>query len=139
MLGALAGALREAVVVRGFVVGVGDPNIIYEVARGYTATRTDEDRWRQFGSLAEHSPVLMNDLDPQLDRESEECAAFPSDPAAATSLVEDSLKYFDAHNISWTLSSFRPGRMITEYRRLSSDRKSTRLNSSHQIISYAVF
>jgi len=95
---------------------VHDGNAIFQVTPRYAATRTAEDRWRQFGSLAEHSPVLVNDLDPQLDRDSEECAAFPSDPAEAARLVEDNLAYFDGHEISWTLSSFRPGRMLTDYR-----------------------
>src|SRR5258708_3080784 len=107
---------RQPIIVRGVESQIRDPNIIYEVTPRYATTRSDEDRWRQFGSLAEHSPVLVNDLDPKLDRKSEECAEFPSDPGVATSLVVDNLKYFDAHNISWTLSSFRPGRMITEYR-----------------------
>ena len=95
---------------------VHDSNLLYEVTPRYATTRTDEDRWRQFGSLAERAPVLVSDLDPQLDLKSEECAAFPSDPAEATKLIEANLAYFDAHQISWTLSSFRPGRMITEYR-----------------------
>jgi len=95
---------------------VRDANAILEATPRYAAMGAGEDRWRQFGPLADHSPVLVNDLDPQLDRDSEECAAFPSDPAEATRLVEDNLAYFDAHEISWTLSSFRPGRMITEYR-----------------------
>jgi hypothetical protein len=95
---------------------VRDADAIFEVTPRYAVTRTGEDRWRQFGSLAEHPPVLVSDLDPQLDRNSEECTAFPSDPAEATRLVEDYLAYFDAHEISWTLSSFRPGRLLTNYR-----------------------
>ena len=96
--------------------GVHDPNIIYEATPRYATTRTDEDRWTQFGFLAGRAPVLVNDMDPQLDRNSAECAAFPADPGAATRLVQDNLAYFDAHHISWTLSQFRPGRMLTEYR-----------------------
>src|SRR5207237_1727157 len=41
---------------------------------------------------------------------------FPGDPGTATRLVQDNLAYFDAHHISWSLSQFRPGRMLTEYR-----------------------
>ena len=91
-------------------------NVIYEATPRYATTRTDEDRWRQFGLLSTRAPVLVNDLDPQLDRKSAECAAFPSDPGAATRLVQENLAYFDAHDISWVLSSFRPGKMLTEYR-----------------------
>jgi uncharacterized protein (TIGR03437 family) len=93
-----------------------DPNIVYEVTPRYTITRTDEDRQKQFGFLADRAPVLANDLDPQLDMKSAECAAFPNDPTAATQMVEDNLNYFDAHRISWTLSQFRPSRMLSEYR-----------------------
>jgi len=115
---ALVDAIRSSGANQPVLVGgaVRDANAVVEVTPSYAGTRTGEDRWRQFGSLAEHTPVLVNGLDPQLDRESEECAAFPSDPGEATRLVEDNLAYFDAHEISWTLSSFRPGRMITDYR-----------------------
>jgi hypothetical protein len=106
---------RQPVVVAA-EIPVSDPSVIYQATPRYASTRTDEDRWRQFGALSARAPVLVNDLDPQLDRKSEECAAFPADPGAATRLVQDNLAYFDAHRISWVLSSFRPGRMLTEYR-----------------------
>jgi uncharacterized protein (TIGR03437 family) len=95
------------------------PNIIYQVTPSYVNTRTEEDRRVQFGLLADRAPVLVNDFDPQLDRKSPECEAFPADPTDATKLVEENLDYFDAHRISWTLSSFRPSRMLTEYRTFS--------------------
>jgi uncharacterized protein (TIGR03437 family) len=95
---------------------VHDRNVIYQATPRYATTRTDEDRWRQFGFLSTRAPVLVNDVDPQLDRKSAECAAFPGDPGAATRLVQENLAYFDAHHISWVLSSFRPGKMLTEYR-----------------------
>lgn len=92
------------------------PNLVYEFAPRYATTRTAADRDRQFGALAQRAPVFINDMDPQLDRPSSECAAFPADPGAATALLQESLAYFDTHAISWTLSSYRPGRMLTEYR-----------------------
>ena len=115
---ALVDAIRPSGANQPVLVGgaVRDADAIFEVTPRYAVTRTGEDRWRQFGSLAEHPPVLVSDLDPQLGRNSEECTAFPSDPAEATRLVEDNLAYFDAHEISWTLSSFRPGRLLTNYR-----------------------
>ena len=61
-------------------------------------------------------PILINGLDPQLDQPSKECAAFPRDPAEATALVEANLDYFDAQRISWTISSFTAGKLITDYR-----------------------
>lgn len=93
-----------------------DPNIIYEFTPHYAATRTNEERSARFGFLSETYPLLATGFDPQLDHASTECAAFPTDPADATTLLEDNLDYFDAHHISWTLSSFVPGRMVTEYR-----------------------
>jgi uncharacterized protein (TIGR03437 family) len=93
-----------------------DPNIILEINPSFAAIRTDRERWSQLGRLTEHVPVLANGLDPELDRDSSECAAFPQDPAAASSLLLDTLSYFDTHSISWTISTFRPGRLITDYR-----------------------
>ena len=109
-----AGAQQPVVVAAEFPVH--DPNAIFQATPRYATTRTDEDRWGQFGKLSTDVPVLVNDLDPQLDRKSAECAAFPADPGAATRLVQDNLAYFDAHGISWILSQFRRGRMLTEYR-----------------------
>ena len=109
-----AGAEQPVLIAGPFQDGA--RNVIYQATPRYATTRTDDDRWRQFGSLAARAPVLVNGLDPQLDQKSEECAAFPSDPGAATKLVQENLAYFDARQISWTLSSFRPGKMLTEYR-----------------------
>ncbi len=96
-----------------------DANVIYETPAHYGSTRTDEERWAEFGAefgaVSERVPVLVNGLDPELDRDSAECAAFPRDPAAATSLLQDNLTYFDSHSISWTISTLRPGRLISDY------------------------
>jgi uncharacterized protein (TIGR03437 family) len=109
-----AGAEQPVLVAGEFPVRGRD--LIYEVTPSYATTGTDEGRWKQFGSLSTRAPVMVNDMDPQLDRKSAECASFPGDPGAATRLVQENLAYFDAHGISWILSQFRPGRMLTEYR-----------------------
>jgi uncharacterized protein (TIGR03437 family) len=114
-------AIRSAGAEQPVLVAAGEfpvhgRNVIYEVTPRYATTRTDEDRWKQFGMLATRAPVLVNDMDPQLDQKSAECAAFPADPGAATKVVQENLAYFDAHGISWVISQFRPGRMLTEYR-----------------------
>jgi uncharacterized protein (TIGR03437 family) len=96
-----------------------DPDVIYEAAPRYASTRTDQDRWKQFGSLSERVPVLASGLDPQIEQDSTECAAFPHDPAAASALLEENLIYFDSHSISWTISTLRPGQLITDYRTLT--------------------
>lgn len=67
-------------------------------------------------ALSGKAPILINDLDPRLNEDSPECSAFPAEPGEATSLVNEYLRYFDIHNISWTLSSFTPPRLITDYR-----------------------
>jgi len=113
------GAIRASGATQPVIVAgdtIADPNVIYEVTPSYATTRTDAERQTQFGFLSGTVPVLVNGLDPQLDHVGSECAAFPADPAEASRLVEDNLNYFDSHHISWTLSSFLPGRMITEYR-----------------------
>src|SRR5207253_1611899 len=43
-----------------------------------------------------------------------ECASVPTDPTAAERLVQANLDYFDAHHISWTVSVFAPGKLITD-------------------------
>lgn len=92
---------------------VPDANIIYEASPRYASTRTDRERQAHFGFLAARAPVLANDWDVHLNDLSE-CAAIPSDPAAATGLVQGNLDYFDAHGISWTVSAYEPGKLITE-------------------------
>ena len=95
---------------------IADANIIYAVSAHFSNSRNDKDRWDRFGAIAEQAPVLVAGLDPQLDLDSEECRQFPGDPGTASSLVEENLAYFDRHNISWTLSSFEPRKLIADYR-----------------------
>ena len=114
-----AGGAKQPVLIRGWRENlVDDVNAIYLVYPRYKTTRTDQDRDRQFGELAEHVPVLASNLDPDLDRNSEECASFPSDPSEAEALVQANLDYFDAHGISWVASEFRPGKLIGDYREM---------------------
>jgi uncharacterized protein (TIGR03437 family) len=91
-----------------------DPNIVYEVSPRLSTTRTDRDRDRQFGFLAGRVPLIANDWDLQLDRDSVECKSLPADPTIAEQLVEANLDYFDARQISWTASVFAPGKLITD-------------------------
>ncbi len=102
-----ASGLRQPVIVRGFHPA--DPNVIHEVAPHYA----DPGSWSGWDETA---PLLVNGLDPGLDEASPECAAFPHDPGAAARLLEHHLASFDARHISWTISSFRPGRLITDFR-----------------------
>jgi uncharacterized protein (TIGR03437 family) len=38
----------------------------------------------------------------------------PTDPEAASALVESSLNYFDAHSISWTVSTLTPSKLVKD-------------------------
>jgi uncharacterized protein (TIGR03437 family) len=90
---------------------IDDPNVIYEASPRYATTRTDAERDAHFGFIARNAPVLVSGWDLKLDDPSE-CSAIPSDPSAASALVQASLDYFDAHQISWTVSTFEPGKLV---------------------------
>jgi uncharacterized protein (TIGR03437 family) len=93
---------------------IADSNIVYEVSPRYASTRTDAQRDAQFGFLAASAPVSANDWDLKLD-DAAACSVLPSDPTAASQLVEANLGYFDAHQISWTVSTFEPGKLIKDF------------------------
>jgi hypothetical protein len=89
-----------------------DSNVIYEASPHFADTRGDELGTAHFGFLAARAPVFVRwDLDLE-DRA--ECAAVPSDPEAASALVESSLDYFDAHSISWTVSTLTAGKLVKD-------------------------
>jgi uncharacterized protein (TIGR03437 family) len=92
---------------------IDDPNVIYEVSPRYASTKTDAERDAHFGFLADRAPILANGWDLNLD-DVAECSAIPSDPTAATQLVQGNLDYFDAHRISWTVSVAEPGKLIKD-------------------------
>jgi uncharacterized protein (TIGR03437 family) len=113
-----AAGAKQTVLVAWQGEPVDDDNAIYLVSPHYADTRTDQDRDRQFGRLADRVPVVAGGLDPDLDANSDECASLPADPAEAEALVAANLDYFDAHGISWVASEFRPGKLIGDYQRL---------------------
>jgi uncharacterized protein (TIGR03437 family) len=92
---------------------IDDPNLIYEAAPRFANTRIDAERDAHLGLLARRVPVLANGWDLELD-DAAACAAVPSDPAAAAAMVQGNLDYFDAHQISWTVSVFEPGKLIKD-------------------------
>jgi uncharacterized protein (TIGR03437 family) len=111
-----SGARQPLIVALPDKPSVKDRNVVYEVRPSYAGIRTEGERREHLGSAASVVPIIVNGLDPQFDRPAGECAAFPDDPAAATALVQANLKYFDAERISWILSSFTAGKLITDYR-----------------------
>ena len=89
-----------------------DSNVVYEVCPNHRAHATDAARDRAFGRLAARVPVLAMNWDPELDQDSPDCHALPRDPAAVAELMRSLMDYFDAHQISWSASSFAPGKLI---------------------------
>jgi uncharacterized protein (TIGR03437 family) len=112
--------IRAAGVLQPIIAAAGAPlqdgAVIYEVPATYRSTRTATDRSELFGALESRVPVLATGLDPHLDEDSAECSAFPADPAEAARAVTANLDYFDERGISWIISSFRPGRLISDSR-----------------------
>jgi len=90
-----------------------DANLLYEVSPHFASTRTDAQRNAQFGFLGARNAVLAH-WDVDLNHAGAECAALPADPTAASALIQDTLDYFEAHEISWTVSEFAPGRLIRD-------------------------
>jgi uncharacterized protein (TIGR03437 family) len=103
--GGFPGALQAQT--PSLVGGGGSANLIEERNLSYSAIPAD------FGS---ERPLLVNGLDPQLDQAAGECAAFPSDPGAASTLLGNLLNQFDRQSVSWTISSLEPGKLIDGYR-----------------------
>jgi uncharacterized protein (TIGR03437 family) len=108
----LASAWRDDRQFEGFGELLADSNVIYEAAPRYADTRSDDQRSAHFGFLAARAPVFVRwDLDLE---DGDECAVIPSDPEAATALVEGSLDYFDARSISWAVSTLTPGKLVKD-------------------------
>jgi uncharacterized protein (TIGR03437 family) len=89
----------QVVIVPAGSAGIEDTNVVYEVSTRAAAHGA--------------APLLANRWEPDLD-DARACADLPADPAAAGALVEDYLHYFDEHAISWTVSSFEPGKLIRD-------------------------
>jgi uncharacterized protein (TIGR03437 family) len=90
-----------------------DAEVIYEVSPRYLTTGSDAEREARFGLLARRAPVTANGWDLELDR-ADACAALPADPSAVSAMVEANLNFLDARNVSWTMSVFRPGKLIKD-------------------------
>lgn len=82
----------------------GDANVIYEVSPKYGES---------LGTLPSRVPVMANGMDLNL-ADKAACSSIPSDPSAASKMVQDNLSYFDDHQVSWTISTFAPGKLIKD-------------------------
>jgi len=111
-------AIRQAGAMQPIVVTdtqIKDPNLVIQVSPHYASPSGE---LKRIADLAETVPVLADGMDPEFFSDSAECKAFPQDPAEAEALTEKRLTFFDQHGISWTVSSFQPGKMISDYRYL---------------------
>lgn len=113
----LVTGLDDAPLLRGLTPEflVADPGIVYETTPRFRDLRAEALHDNHFEFLADRVPILVNGWDLGLDKR-EECRAIPKDPDTVEHLVEADLDYFDERNISWTVSSFTPGKLITDYR-----------------------
>jgi uncharacterized protein (TIGR03437 family) len=93
---------------------VDDPNVIYQASPRYASNGRDADRDLHYGFLTSRAPVLASGWDLNIDSAGE-CAAIPSDPTTASAMVEANLNYFDAHNMSWIVSEYKPGKLIKDW------------------------
>ena len=114
----LAAAIRSAGAKQPVIVE-GGPAMTGVIEQATPRYADSADAWNRMRIAAQSRPVLADDFDPRLDAAGGECAAFPGDPAEATRLVESKLEWFDQQTISWTLSSFTAGRLITDYQRFN--------------------
>jgi uncharacterized protein (TIGR03437 family) len=89
-----------------------DPNVIYEVCPMNRFHATDAARDRAFGFLAAQVPVMASNWDPELAEDAGECRSVPREGPALESLIRSHMEYFDARSISWSASSFTPGKLI---------------------------
>lgn len=92
-----------------------DANILYETHPRYDNDFTIADRDAHFGFLSSRFPVLAASWGLTLDEDSAECRAIPQEPDQAEALVNDTLAYFESHNISWIASAFAPGKLILDF------------------------
>jgi uncharacterized protein (TIGR03437 family) len=107
-----AGA-TQPIVVRQTGTLLDDGNLIYESSAALAALATEADRETAFGSLAARVPMAVFGLDFELE-DAAACASMPRDPGAASALIESTLTYFDRHQISWTASVYRPGKLVKD-------------------------
>ena len=108
-------AFEDDLLLEGFAERwfLGVPDVVYEICPMSRAHATDAARDRAFGFLAGRVPLMAVGWDPELDRAgSEECVSMPRAPREAARVVRSHMEYFDAHAISWSASSFTPGKLI---------------------------
>ncbi len=87
-------------------------NVIYEVCPMNRFHASNRARDQAFGFLASRAPLMASGWDPELTRDDAECRAAPRDFQGTAALVRSHMEYFDSNAISWSASSFTPGKLI---------------------------
>jgi uncharacterized protein (TIGR03437 family) len=92
-----------------------DPNVIYEAHpfydHGITTAQLDANLW----FLHAKYPVYAGEWGMPFGQNTPACRAIPLSVTAATDLLNQTLDYFDTHEISWTVTDFRPGSLIQDF------------------------
>lgn len=92
-----------------------DAGVIYETNVRFNEIGTDAQGDRSFGVLSAQVPLVVNDADLHLDRV-QDCQALPQDPAVVERTIQSTLTDYDRLQVSWTISTFAPGKLISDYR-----------------------
>jgi len=85
-----------------------DANVIYEIAPRFDGPRPE------FGRLAAIAPVTATGWDLELSNAAA-CSKLPSDPAEVAGMVRAFLEDFDMRRVSWTVSTYEPGKLIKDF------------------------
>jgi uncharacterized protein (TIGR03437 family) len=92
-----------------------DAGLIYEVHPSYDHGLTDEQREANFGFLRAKFPLYAGAWGMPLGQDNAACRVIPQDPVDASTLVFQTLSWFDIHDVSWTASVFNAGSLLREF------------------------
>jgi uncharacterized protein (TIGR03437 family) len=102
---------------QGFAPGyaISDPNVLYEAHPYYDHGLTDAQRDANFWFMHAKYPVYAGEWGMPFGHNDPACRAIPLDVAGANDLLMQTLDYFDAREVSWTVADFRPGSLIQDF------------------------
>jgi uncharacterized protein (TIGR03437 family) len=89
---------------------VDDPNVVYDFTPRFEAENLPD----SIGRLSARAPVMVGGWDLNL-ADAGACSKLPSDPEVVSAMVRHRLEEFDAYRISWTVSTYEPGRLIKDF------------------------
>jgi uncharacterized protein (TIGR03437 family) len=92
-----------------------DANVLYEAHPYYDHGLTDAQRDTNFWFMHAKYPVYAGEWGMPFGRNDPACQAIPPDVSSASDLLLQTLAYFDARDVSWTVADFRPGSLIQDF------------------------